>query len=152
MNEKPENKLIQYHNGRIVGWDLMSWASTVDRNIVTDTEALEALIHLDDFYADGYHKCVEALILRTIPEKHRRHLGEILILAAFTQLDNGSISSPKFVSLFLDTFYNEIDNSTEPCADWIYKVFNENNGYGFLNMEAMKSQDLANYIKSEITG
>ena len=138
----PKTKLLQYHYYEIDGWDLMSWACTLDHTTVTDSEALEALMSLDDFYAVGYHRSVELLIYRMIPKTERHPLGEILILDSFSKLEKGTISSTDFVSTFLDIFYNEIDNITNECSLWIYNVFNGNNGYGFLNMREMENHEL----------
>ncbi len=128
----------------------MSWALQVDAELIDDNEALDELINLDGFYANGYHEHVEQLIYRTIPEKDKSSKGEILINYTFAQLKMGSIDSPDFVSQFIDFFINEIEENDEICSNWISKVFNENNGYGFINMSDMSIHDLVRYLQKEI--
>ena len=143
-------KFLQYYNLEIDGWDLISWAAEVDPQKVEDKESLDLIINLDDFYTIGYHEYVEDLIYKIIPEKDRKSKGEILILNAFSQLKSKGMSAVEFVSKFIEYYTNEIEDSNEACSDWIIKVFSENDGYGFLNMNDMSREDLANYIQKEI--
>ena len=148
--DTPLKKYFQYCDCEIDGWDLMAWAVQLDQESIEDKEALQKLIELDDFYANGYHEEVEKLVHRTIPKKERSCKGELYILAAVNKLKMGIMSSADFVSKFCETYIEEIDFSNNPimpdCSEWIHTFFNENNGFGFFTLQEMSSTELIKYI------
>lgn len=148
--ETPLNKYFEYCDTEIDGWDLMSWAVQVDPETIEDKEALKELVELDDFYANGYHEHVERLVHRTIPRKERKCKGELYIDAALENLKQGVITPKDFVSQFVKSFLYDIEQLEEQCSEWITTVFNENNGYGFLDLEEMQPSILHKYIKEKI--
>ena len=130
----------------------MSWAAEVDPALIEDKDALHSLLNLDDFYATGHHEFVEALLLRLLPQANRRPIGEIMICDAIARLQSNELSSPDFISFFVDTYINEIVETTNACSPWVDRLFDENNGYGFLRLEQMRPKELLTYIGGLING
>ena len=148
--DTPLKKYFEYCEYEIDGWDLMAWAVQLDPDSIEDKEALQELIELDDFYANGYYSEVEKLVHRTIPEAERKCKGELFILDALKKLKEGAISSAEFISKFVKLFLYEIEQEDEECSDWIETVFHENNAYGFFVLEEMSSTELLVYLQEKI--
>lgn len=125
----------------------MSWAAETDEGSIEDKNALRSLRYLDEFYATGHHETIEALLFRLLPRADRRPIGELLIVDALHRCRTGELSSADFISLFVDTYHNEIQDATDGCSPWITRLYDENNGYGFLDLAQMRPQELLSYIE-----
>ena len=147
MIATPLSNLLLYHRCEIDGWEIMSWAAEADADSIEDKDALESLRNLDEFYAAGHHEAVEALLFRLLPQADRRPIGELLIIDALDRCRRNELSSAEFVSIFVDTYINVIEETPEACSPWITRLFDENNGFGFLELEQMRSQELLRYIE-----
>lgn len=147
MNATPLSKLLLYHRCEIDGWEIMSWAAEADADSIEDKDALRSLRNLDEFFATGHHKTVEELLFRLLPQADRRPIGELLIMDALDRCRRNELSSADFVSFFVDTYINIIEEMAEVCSPWITRLYDENNGFGFLELEQMRPQELLSYIE-----
>ena len=146
----PEEVLAQYCFNEIDGWDVITWAAAQDPESVYDSNALNDLLSLDDFQYKQPSDAVIDAIRRLVPSTSSKSTGELVIEIAVNLLAQGKIASGDFMDFFLNFYWNEIDEGRSVCSDWIHKVFNENNGYGFENMRTESPENLSRYLRSEM--
>lgn len=138
--------LAQYYHHEISGWDILSWVAELDSNNVGDPDAYKELLCLDETQAEGYHPTIINLILRLIPKAENKSLGELLIDEAIVRLEKQQLTSRQFIEVFSEIYHNEIDTLPEKIvvSDWIHEFYNQNNGYGFV--------DLSNAPRTQLLG
>ncbi len=118
MARSAEEILIEYNLHKINGWAVMSWAAEQDPSAVLDSEALSSLVHLDDMHTGRGEEVVLDALKKLVSKDGDKSSGEVVVEAAISMLESEKINSDAFMNIFLDFYYNEVDNDVD-CSDWI---------------------------------
>ena len=150
--DSPLKIYIDYCEYEIDGWDVMAWAVQLDAEQIEDQEALNELIELEDFYANGNHEYVEKLLHQVIPEQERKSKEEILFLDAFEKYQNESREVGYIIQKFREIFHDDyFFEQVNPDLKWAYNIYQENNGFSWQGREEdMSKSEIIKYFQDHI--
>ena len=152
MTRQVEDILIGFFKGEISSWDVLSWANEIESSSVIDPAVLSKLRIIDE--------CVDANeitsnLLALIPNSDEETLSKILLLDNLELLKINKLTPTEFVNFIIRSVWEHESDESGPICSCVYNIFNENNGYGFDNLCAMKNEELAalvqDYINAEET-
>ena len=139
--------LVAYHCNDINKWAVVSWANYIDDSEDFDKEALMYLRCCDGSEL-GDKREIERNLLKLSPNIDDQTFGRELMTYWLEKLKQEKISSLEFVNLLKVMIYDFEDTNDGPICTWAYKVFNEHNGFGFINLEEMSPNRLYELIYS----
>ena len=147
MTKPVEDILIAFYRGEISSWDVLAWANETESSSVINPVVLSQLRVIDECV--GVNE-IKNNLLGLIPDSDEETLSKMLLLNNLDLLKNNKLTPTEFVNFIIDSVWAYESDESAPICSCVYNIFNENNGYGFDNLCAMRNEELADLVQDYI--